>query len=145
MKTVEMMEALSSIALFHGLTDHQLRRITDHLHEQTYPAGTKIIEQGKVGFGLFMIVSGAAEVVFEGGTGGKVVNMLGPKDFFGEISLLDDGPRTASVVATSATTCLILNRIDFISLMMQDAAMGVQIATELAKRIRKLLESMGGQ
>ena len=57
-------------------------------------------------------------------------------------ALLDDGPRSASVVATEETVCMILNRIDFISLMMKDAEMGVLIATELAKRIRKLLESV---
>lgn len=144
MKTENSIAMLAKVSLFKGLKERQLKLLADHLVEQKYPAGSKIIEQGRVGFGLFIIGSGQAEVQFESEEGStSVVNTLGAYDFFGEIALLDDGPRSASVVATEETTCLILNRIEFISIMMGDAEMGVLIATELAKRIRTLLESVG--
>ena len=144
MKTEKSMEMLAKVSLFKGLKDRQLKLMADRLVEKTYSTGSKIIEQGRVGFGLFIIGSGKAEVQFESEEGStSVVNTLDVYDFFGEIALLDDGPRSASVVATEETTCLILNRIDFISIMMEDAEMGVSIATELAKRIRTLLESVG--
>lgn len=95
---------------------------------------------------MFVIVSGHAEAVLESRDGDKtVVNTFGPSDFFGEIALLDDGPRTASVVATEETECLILSRPDFIAVMQNDAEMGVIIAQELANRIRKLINSFGSK
>lgn len=143
MKTVDAMEVLSKISLFNGLKERQLKQIVERLHEQTYPAGSKIIQQGSVGFGLFVIVSGAAEVQYTADDGSvSVVNTLGAYDFFGEMALLDDGSRSASVAAMAETVCLLLDRIDFIAIMMKDAEMGVLIATELARRIRRLLETL---
>ena len=89
---------------------------------------------------MFTIETGAAEALVESVDGEKtVVNTFGPTDFFGEIALLDDGPRTASVVATGDTTCLILSREDFIAILKNDADMGVVIAEELARRFRRFL------
>ena len=71
-----------------------------------------------------------------------MVNTFKPNDFFGEITLLDDGPRTASVIATEETECLILSRFDFLALMKNDADMGVVIAQEVAKRLRRLINTL---
>ena len=144
MQSINSLEVLSKIALFDGLSERQLRDIADRLHQQSYPAGAHIVEQGQVGFGLFMIVSGGAEVQYTSADGSmSVVNSLGSYDYFGEMALLDDGPRSASVVATVETTCLLLDRIDFLAILMNGLEMGVLIATELAKRVRKLLDTIG--
>ena len=63
-------------------------------------------------------------------------------DFFGELALLDDGLRTASVVATEQTQCLALTRWDFITALREDAEMAVLILQELAKRFRRALDSL---
>lgn len=90
-----------------------------------------------------MIISGRAEAVVELADGSKtVVNEFGPNDFFGEVTMLDGGPRTASVIACEETECLILDRIQFIALMHDDAKMASEIAIELAKRVRRSVDTL---
>jgi CRP-like cAMP-binding protein len=134
---------IDKIPLFSGLNNRQKKQLSRRFITRTYKAGDSIVTQGKGGAGLFTIVSGHAEAVVESADGDKtVVNRFGPTDFFGEIALLDDGPRTASVVATEDTDCLILSRADFISSMKNDADIGVVISQELAKRFRRYMSHM---
>jgi CRP-like cAMP-binding protein len=69
-----------------------------------------------------------------------VVNSFGPTDFFGELALLDDSPRTASVVTTEETVCLVLSQWEFLGALREDAEMGIVILQELARRFRRALE-----
>jgi len=134
---------LAYVPLFHGLSERQLKQLAKRFVSRTYQPDEQIVSQGKGGAGMFTIVSGHVDVVLESADGDKtVVDSFGPKDFFGEITLLDDGPRTASVIATEKTECLILSRPDFLSLMQNDAEMGVVISQELAKRLRKLINAI---
>lgn len=137
---------LADIPLFQGLRDRQIRQLATRFVSRRYQPNDYIVSQGKGGAGMFIVVSGHTEAVLESQDGNKtVVNTFGPGEFFGEIALLDDGPRTASVIATEETECLILGRPDFISVMQNDAEMGVIIAQELANRIRKLINSFGSR
>ncbi len=134
---VDKMKFLVKVPLFSGLTDRQLKRLANRFVNREYNAGDYIITQGKGGAGMFTIISGEAEAIIQSIDGQKtVVNTFVPTDFFGEIALLDSGPRTASVVAKKDTECLILSREDFIATMKNDADMGVVIAEELARRLR---------
>ncbi len=136
----EQTHFLAKIPLFAGLNNRQKKQLTNRFITRSYKAGEAIVTQGKGGAGLFTIVTGRAEANVESIDGDKtVVNEFGPTDFFGEIALLDDGPRTASVIATEDTDCMILSREDFIAVLKNDADMGVVIAEELAKRFRRLL------
>jgi CRP-like cAMP-binding protein len=141
MEKKQSVQFLSKVSLFDGMNERSLKMLADRLIEREYKAGDHILEQGKEGFGLFIIASGKADVqyVSEDGSTSRV-NSLETGEFFGEMALLDDGPRSASVIASEDTTCLILNRIDFVAIMLKDAEMGVLIATVLAKRLRKSLE-----
>ncbi len=134
---------LAKVPLFAGLSDRQTKKLGTRFITRDYTAGEYIVTQGKGGAGMFTVVSGAAEAVVASPDGEKtVVNNFGATDFFGEIALLDDGPRTASVIATEDTTCMILSREDFIAIMKNDADMGVVIAEELAKRLRRVIGAM---
>ncbi len=134
---------LVKVPLFSGLTERQLKKLAKRFISRDYKAGDAIVTQGKGGAGMFTITSGKAEAVVESTDGDKtVVNTFGPTDFFGEIALLDDGPRTASVVAVKDTECLILSREDFIATLKNDADMGVVIAQELARRFRRFLSQV---
>ena len=134
---------LAKVPLFAGLSDRQMKKLGNRFITRDYKAGDYIVTQGKGGAGMFTIVSGATEAVIESLDGEKtVVNHFGVTDFFGEIALLDDGPRTASVIATKDTECMILSREDFISIMKNDADMGVVIAEELARRLRRVVSAM---
>ena len=140
MKTEDMVSFLANVPLFQGLNNRQLNQIASRFVPRTYKPDQAIVTQGQTGFGMFMITSGKAEAVLELSDGSKtVVNTFGPSDFFGEVSMLDGGPRTASVIAREKTDCLVLGRIEFISLMNDDAEMATDIAVTLAKRLRRAL------
>ena len=88
-------------------------------------------------------VSGNSEAVRERANGDKVVVAeFGPTDFFGELALLNEGVRTATVYARTDTNCLVLARWDFIAVLKEDADMGVTVAQELAKRFRRTLDTL---
>ena len=132
---------LARVPLFRGLKKRQFERLARRFVEREYGSGEAIVIQGKGGEGIFIVVSGAAEAIREQADGTKAsVNTFGPTDFFGELALLDDGLRTASVVATEPTRCLALTRWDFLGVLKEDADMGVVIAQELARRFRMALE-----
>ena len=137
-KTEELVSFLVNVPLFQELNNRQLKKIADRFTPRTYQTDDAIIKQGKSGFGMFTIISGRAKAVLELADGSKtVVNEFGPADFFGEVTMLDGGPRTASIVATEETECLILDRIEFIALMHRDGEMATKIAVALAKRLRQ--------
>ena len=137
---VDKSNFLAKVPLFSGLTDRQKKKLANRFITRQYKAGEAIVTQGKGGAGMFTLESGHAEAVVESPDGEKtVVNTFGPTDFFGEIALLDDGPRTASVIATKDCSCLILSREDFVAILKNDADMGVVIAEELARRFRRFL------
>ena len=84
-------EFLNRVPLFQGLKKRQLERLANRFVSRNYEAGEAIVAQGTGGEGLFIIESGAAEVVREQSDGEKVVvNQFGPTDFFGELALLDE-------------------------------------------------------
>ena len=108
---------------------------------RSYGAGVDIVTQGKGGAGLFVVMSGRAEVIRVRTDGTKaVLNVFGPTDFFGELALLDDAPRTASVVCTEETECLVLSQWEFLGALREDSEMGIVILQELVKRFRRALQ-----
>ena len=132
---------LNRVPLFQGLKRRQLERLAQKFVPREYAAGEAIVTQDKGGEGFFIIASGQAEAIRERADGDKVtVNTFGPTDFFGELALLDDGLRTASVVTTEATQCLALTRWDFLGVLKEDVDMAIVILEELAKRFRLALD-----
>lgn len=139
----QQVEILRHVPLFAGLNDRQLRSIAKILTIRDYHEGDAIITQGKGGQGLFVVAKGTAKAIRSQTDGSEVeVNQFGPDDFFGELALLDDGVRTASVIATSEVQCLILTRLDFQGVLRGDPEMSIIILQELARRFRRALESM---
>jgi CRP-like cAMP-binding protein len=136
----ERIRFLARVPLFHGLKERQLGRLGSRFVTRDYKAGQDIVTQGKGGAGLFVLVSGAAEAIRVRADGSKaVVNTFGPTDFFGELALLDDEPRTASVVATEDTQCLVLSQWEFFGALREDAEMSIEILQEVARRFRRAL------
>ena len=135
---------LQKVPLFENLNNRQLEHLAKRMVERKYEAGQPIVTQGRGGEGFFVIVSGQAEAARERSDGEKItVNKFGPTDFFGELALLDDGLRTASVVASEPTQCLVLTRWDFMSALREsDVEMAIVILEQLAKRFRRALDSL---
>jgi CRP-like cAMP-binding protein len=135
---------LSKVPLFQGLKDRQLQRLADRMVERNYAAGDVIVKQGQGGEGFYVLIAGKGEAIRERADGEKVVvNQFGPADYFGELALLDeDGIRTASIIVSEPTTCLVLTRWDFLATLRQDADMAVEILQEIAKRFRLALNQL---
>ena len=136
-------QILSQIPLFAGLKVKQLKNLANNLTVREYEKEELIITQGKGGQGLFILVEGRAKAVRTQLDDDQVtVNEFGPKDFFGELSLLDDGLRTASVIAASKVKCLVLTRWDFQGILKIEPEMAIDMLVELAKRFRRALETL---
>jgi CRP-like cAMP-binding protein len=132
---------LITVPLFRSLKRGQLETLAKQARVQTFDAGQEIVTQGKPGVGLFILMSGEAQVVHMQPDGTRtVVNVLGSTDFFGELALLTEGPRTASVVTTAPTECVVLTHWNFFSVLRQDAEMAVAVLEELAWRFSVALQ-----
>jgi len=139
----EIVNFLQKVTLFQGLKASQKELLAKRFVERTYKSGEKILTQGLGGEGFFILVTGHADAfrMKADGTDSKV-NSFGPTDFFGELALLDDGPRTASVVASELTQCLVLTRWDFLALLKGDSDMAITILEEVVRRFRVVLDTM---
>ncbi len=136
-----IVEIISKVPLFENLKRRQLQSLARIFVERPCDEGEVIVPQGRDGYGFFVIASGAAKAVRQRSDGSEtVVNTFGPSDFFGELALLDSGPRTASVIATEPTHCLILPRENFLGALRRDGDLAVEILIELAKRFRTALD-----
>lgn len=141
--TKEIVTFLQKVPFFQGLKNRQLENLAKRMVVRDYKAGDVIVSQGQGGEGFFILTSGQAEAIRHRADGESVVvNQFGPKDFFGELALLDDGPRTATITATEATQCLVLVRWDFLAILREDAEMAVVILMELAHRFRVTLDNL---
>jgi CRP-like cAMP-binding protein len=132
----EKLELLHTIPLFALLDRHHLERLGMLTDEVDVPAGKMLIRQGDTGDDLMVIVTGQVGVE----RNGERINQLGPGDFFGEIALIERGPRTATVTAEAPTRLLVVNHRDFHALMEEFPAVAAQVLLTLAHRVR-LLES----
>jgi CRP-like cAMP-binding protein len=120
------------VPLFSSCSNRELQTIARAVKPIQHPAGTTIAREGEPGIGLFVIQSGTADVTI----GGRKKNELGPGDFFGEIALLDGGPRTATVTATSDIELLGLTEWVFRGLMQEHPAIAVKTLEAMAGRLR---------
>ena len=131
---------LARVPLFRSLNKGQIESLARSLVARQYAAGENIVTQGKGGIGLFIVMSGKAEAVHLRADGTQaVVNAFGPADFFGELAMLNDEPRTATVVAVEDTECLVLTRWEFLAKLELDGKMATVILKELAKRFQRAM------
>ena len=102
------------------------------VRENVHPAGTVIAREGDPGVGLFILLDGTAEVSI----GGRKKATLGPGEFFGEIALLDGGPRTATVTAKTDVQLLGLTEWVFRGLMSEHPTIALKTLQQMAGRLR---------
>jgi CRP-like cAMP-binding protein len=125
-------DRIRSLPLFSGLSAEALDRLVADATEFEAPAGRVLVEVGQPGAGLFVLEEGQA--VVELPHGGEVV--LGPGEFFGEMSLLTDDPHSARVRARTDVRCVAVARRDFEALLDAEPRVAVAMLPVLARRLR---------
>lgn len=125
---------LKTVGLFSACTTKELTRIASLADEVTVPAGAVLTQEGKPGREFFAIVTGEAKVTLRN----RKLATLSAGDFFGEMSLLDQGPRAATVTATTPMTLMVLDARNFSTLLDHSPSVSRKILRGMAQRLREL-------
>jgi len=135
MSLTEEVDMLRRIPLFAQIESPKLKLIAFTSERVAFDAGHVLFHQGDGANAAYIIVEGKAEVVVESAGGPVVVAVLGPNDFFGEIAILCDVPRTAAVRAQTRLVTLRISKDLFLRLIKEFPTMAVSIMRELAHRL----------
>jgi CRP-like cAMP-binding protein len=124
-------DMLADVPLFSGCSKKELRTIATLADEIDLRGGKVLMRQGAPGREFFVLLEGTVEVVRDG----KKVTTLGEGDFFGELALISNIPRTATVTATSPIRALVVFGRDFRRLLQEDAAIAMKVLGTMAERM----------
>ena len=138
--TKQLMNVLGAVPLFEGLSKKQLKKVADLAEVAAYMAGAKIVEQGIVGDSFYVVLTGQGKVV----ANGRTVNHLLPGDHFGEISLLDGEPRSASVLSETPMTLVVITQKQFFAMLAKDPEVSICLLEGLARAVRRMDRSLAG-
>jgi CRP-like cAMP-binding protein len=125
-------ELLQRVPLFQGLERKQLERLANAFTDRTFPAGREMTVEGQNGVGFFVIEDGQATVT----VGGDERRTLGPGDYFGEVALIDEGTRSATITATSDVKAYGLTPWQFRPLVEENASIAWPLLVTMAQRMR---------
>ena len=125
-------EALQRVPLFADLNKQDLKQVARLFKERRFSEGETVIQEGSGGAAFFVIDSGEAKVV----VGGEEATTLKPGDYFGEIALIDEGTRSATITASSELVCYGLTFWDFRPLVEDNGVIGWKLLQSLAKMYR---------
>ena len=122
---------IQGIPLFSGLDRRELKSVAEALTERVFPAGSTVVQEGASGLGFFVIESGTAGVA----VGGHELRTLGPGDHFGEIALIADSPRTATISAKTEIACFGMTAWDFRAIVESNGSIAWKLMQSLARRL----------
>ena len=125
-------DALRRVPLFADLSKREAQQIARLFKERRFAEGETVVREGSDGAAFFVIDSGEASV----SVGGKDRAALGPGDYFGEIALIDEGARMATITALSELVCYGLTYWDFRPLVQENGKIGWKLLQSLAKKLR---------
>jgi CRP/FNR family transcriptional regulator/CRP/FNR family cyclic AMP-dependent transcriptional regulator len=128
----EKRAGLESVPLFRDSSSEVLDRLAETMTEFEFAADAPIVQQGQVGNGLYIVVSGGVRIV----AGSDELARLGPGEFFGELSVIDQQPRAASVYAVGETVCLALASWDLMAVLEREPHVALNMLKGLAARLR---------
>jgi CRP-like cAMP-binding protein len=130
----EKLDLLQRIPIFSGFDRRRMERLGMLADEVMVPAGKVLMRQGDSGSDMMVVVRGSVAVERDGNR----LNTLSAGDFFGEIALVDGGPRTATVTTQEPTTLLVITHRDFHAMMDEFPEVAEQVLNALANRVRHL-------
>ena len=136
-------DALARVDLFSGLRKKELQEVANYCREGTYSPGSVLISQGEKGLGLFMLIKGTVRITRKNSPDGEeqVLGTAQAGDVIGEMALLDDLPRSATVTAVDEVSVLVLPfwefRIVLRDILRRDPDVGLDLLAVLSRRLRK--------
>jgi CRP-like cAMP-binding protein len=131
--TVELEKQLASVPLLAGLRTRVRRRLAEIGKRRTFAAGETMVKEGETGTALYIVLSGSARVEQRGAPIGQIE----AGDFFGELALIEEHPRSATVVATEATDCLLFPAWEFTALLEEHPEIALPIMRKLIQRLHR--------
>lgn len=135
---------LRGVPLFSRLTDEELARVASLARERAYPRNSVILFEDDPGDALYVVVTGQVKVVLVGEDGREVIlAVLGEGDFFGEMALIDDEPRSAHVIAMEDAKLLVLRREDFHAALDEHPRIALGLLRALSRRLRRADDKIG--
>jgi CRP/FNR family transcriptional regulator, cyclic AMP receptor protein len=126
-------ELVKGVPIFSDLGNRELKQIAQSMKERIFSAGDAVTEEGKGGVGFFIIADGTANV----SVGGEQVRTFGPGDYFGEIGLIADIDRTATITAESDLRCYGMTSWDFRPLVESNASIAWKMLQVMAQRLKE--------
>jgi CRP/FNR family transcriptional regulator, cyclic AMP receptor protein len=126
-------EVLRQVPLFSNLDEKDLDQLSRQMHERRFPEGAEVTTEGATGAGFFVIIEGNADVSI----GGEHRATLGPGDHFGEVALIDDGVRSASITAATDLLCYGLTPWEFRPFVEDHPQVAWALLETLARRSRQ--------
>jgi CRP-like cAMP-binding protein len=130
---MELEQQLASVPLLAGLEARVRRRLADVGKRRTYGPDEVLVREGSTGTALYVVLSGRARVV----RGEEQLAQLRPGDFFGELALIEEHPRSATVIAEETTECLLFPAWEFSALLEEHPEIAVPIMRELIRRLHR--------
>jgi CRP-like cAMP-binding protein len=124
-------EALKRAPLFEDLSKDELEELAKRADDLDFPAGKVLCKEGEIGGEFYVIMTGEAEATREG----QAIATFGEGDFFGEVSLVQDVPRNATVTATTPIRCFVITRGRFLNLLDDLPGVERKVMRALAKRL----------
>jgi len=124
---------LGRAPIFAALSERELRSLAKVVKVVSFPANGRVVKQGEPGIGFYMILDGETEVR----QGNRTLARLGPGQFFGEMTLLDEQPRSADVIAVTDAECAVLSRWEFWGFAKGEPAVLQGVLKEMARRLRE--------
>jgi len=141
----EEVELLKKIPLFANIETSKLKLLAFTSERVRFKQGDSLFHQGEIGDSAYIIVDGSADVVVDTPSGPKTVATVAKNDFVGEIAILCDVPRTATVTATTDLTTLCISKDLFFRLVTEFPQMAVEIMRVLAQRLEKTTKAAAGR
>lgn len=142
---MSLIPALRPVPLFADLSDAEIERVAELARERAYPKGSVILFEDDPGDALYVVVTGSVKVVLIGEDGREVIlSVLKEGEFFGEMALIDDEPRSAHVIAMEDANLLVLRREDFQQRLREAPGMAAGLLRALSRRLREADSKIGG-
>ena len=133
-------EVLSKVPAFANLAPRELKEVAAIVHKREYRSGEPVFYQGDPGLGMYIVKDGEVSIVIQGKDGNeRELALFGDGDFFGELALLDESPRSANAVCKTECTLIGFFRPDLFELIEKNTTLGIKIVLKLAEIVAQRL------